>query len=102
VSKATETTEYGECPACGESVPVNARGTLQTHTPGPLTAGVTPKEMCSGSGVAATGDGRQRMCPACMSMVVVDADGVLAEHDTGTSVPSRCVGSGWTIKGEHQ
>jgi hypothetical protein len=64
----SEVTEYAECavcgkpyevqkcPACGETVPVTARGTLQTHTPGPLIAGVTPKEMCVGSGVTVKGE----------------------------------------------
>jgi hypothetical protein len=43
-----------------------------------------------------------RMCPACRSLVRSTADGVLAEHDTGTAIPTRCVGSGVTVKGEHQ
>jgi hypothetical protein len=45
---------------------------------------------------------RKRMCPACMSMVPVGADDVLAEHGTGTAISTRCVGSGVTVKGEHQ
>jgi hypothetical protein len=39
-------------------------------------------------------------CPACRSVVEAPG-GVLASHAAG-SPPSPCVGSGWTVKGEHQ
>jgi hypothetical protein len=42
-----------------------------------------------------------RTCPVCRS--VVDAPGgVLADHQRPLLPPARCVGSGWTVKGEHQ